>query len=80
MTPEESAREEAWIRRMAEWEDLYNPGPILAAGLIGLMKKFPEPSTAGLSPEEAEAVLAKWRAEVHAYLDAREARTAPTRS
>jgi hypothetical protein len=80
MTPEELTREEAWVRRMAEWEDLYDPEPILAAGLIGLMKQFPEPNTDGLSPEEAEAVLTKWRADVHAYLDARQSRPARTRS
>lgn len=80
MTPEQVAREEEWLRRMIAWEEANDPGPILAAGLIGLMKKFPEPKTDGLSPEEAEAILTKWRADVHAHLDARQSRPAPTRS
>lgn len=48
-----------------------------AGGLYALMARFPMPTTDGLPPKEAEAVLARWRAEIHAYLDARESPTMP---
>lgn len=80
MTPEELAREEAWVRRMAELEDLYDPGPILAAGGLVLMQKFPIPNTEGMTEAEAETAMARWQADLDAFFAEQRARQAPARS
>ncbi|HUR53669.1 MAG TPA: hypothetical protein VMZ71_06040 [Gemmataceae bacterium] len=67
MTPEERAREDAWLRRRLAHDD----GEDITAGRVPVLaKKFPIPDTTGMTPEQAEATLAKWRAEVKAFTDA----------
>ncbi|HET6572763.1 MAG TPA: hypothetical protein VFG68_04105 [Fimbriiglobus sp.] len=70
-THEDWEKEVARARRWAELDD--DPGGILAAGLTVAAQKFPVPDTDGLPPEEAEAVLDRWRAEVYSFLDAQRA-------
>ena len=70
MTPEQWEKEVAWTRRMVELEDRYGGADLPAGRVLFLAKKFPIPDTTGLSAEQAEAVLAKWRAEVKAFTDA----------
>ena len=70
MTPKEWDREVAWARRSAELEDKYGGLDHPGGRVMYLAKKFPIPDTSGLSVEQAEAVVAKWRAEVKAFTDA----------
>lgn len=66
MTPDERRKAEARARRQAELED----GCDVTAGRIPfLANKFPVPKTDGMTPEEAEATLARWRAEVKAFVE-----------
>jgi hypothetical protein len=44
-------------------------GPPVAGRVPFLAAKFPLPQTDGLTPEEREAVLARWRAEVVAFME-----------
>ena len=63
--PEALAR---WTKRADEIDDGLAQYP--PAGALPWMKRFPIPDTDGLSPAEAETVLAKWRAEVNAAMAA----------
>jgi hypothetical protein len=66
MKPEEREKLEQWTRRMDELETGIGAYPIGAVPhLAGL---FPAPDTSGMTPAQAEAVLAKWRTEVNAAI------------
>ncbi len=67
MTPEELAREEAFARQAAEFDATYD-GDYTAGDFSFLTQKFPPPKTDGLTPEQAEAAMDAWGAEVLAFL------------
>lgn len=74
MSEAERAAEERRARRMAELDDGFEKYPI---GVIPyLARRFPIPSTEGMSPVDAEATLDKWRAEVNEFIAASENRPA----
>jgi hypothetical protein len=67
MTPDE----EEWVAAVAwakRWEHVEEPpGTVYACGGAVVAAKFPVPDTTGLSPEQAEAALDRWRADVAAF-------------
>lgn len=63
MTPEERAREVAWLRN-----HLDEPGGLLAVSPELLDAMFPAPDTSGMTPEQAEAARTERDARVRAFL------------
>ena len=61
MTPEERTKAEAWARWAAERDGDADVG---VGGWALTLQQFPPPSTEGLTPTEAEAAVAAWRAKV----------------
>lgn len=64
MTAEERERNERWLRKMAEDEPDCTGGAVPYFAWL-----YPIPDTSGMTPEEAETILAKWRAEVNAAME-----------
>lgn len=77
MTPEERAKDEAWTRRMVAREDALEVFDCTAGRIPFLAKKFPIPNTDGMTPEEQDATLSRWRAEIRAYIAEADARSFP---
>jgi hypothetical protein len=66
MTPEDREKFERWAKRLEEIDAGLAANPI---GIVPhLAKQFPIPDTSGMTTEQTEAVLAKWRAEVNAAI------------
>lgn len=66
MTPEEREKLERWAKRVAALEA--ECGDCTGGAGMYLAGKFPVPDTTGMTPAQAEAVLAAWRAEVNAAM------------
>lgn len=65
MSPEEREKEERWARRAAELED---GCCISVGGGMVTLQKFPPPNTDGMTPAERDAALARWRADIDAWV------------
>ena len=74
MTPEDTQKLERWTRRMAAREAEYDD--VTGGRVVYLARRFPIPNTDGMSPAEAEATLAEWRAEVNEFIAAAEGQPA----
>lgn len=68
MTPEERAKEEAWLREHLTDEE---PGGLMAISPRFLDEMFPHPDTSGMTPDEAEAAWAGRDVRINAFLDSR---------
>ena len=56
------------LARLNYWNTLEDdPGGVMAAGGLILLKHNPPPDIDGLPPAEAEAALDRWRAQVAAW-------------
>jgi hypothetical protein len=67
MKPEDREKFEKWVKRLEEIDAGLEAHPI---GIVPhLARQFPVPDTSGMTPEEAETILAKWRAEVNAAME-----------
>ena len=66
MTSEDREQNERWLKQVAALEaDCDDP---TGGAVPYFARRFPIPDTRGLTPAEAEAVMAKWRAEVNAAM------------
>lgn len=65
MNADEREKHERWAKWVDEMDDGFERYPPM--GLIYLARRFPIPNTDGMSPAEAEATLARWRAEVDEF-------------
>lgn len=65
MTPEERAKQEAWLRKHCT-ED--GPEGVLAFGPLMLSGLFPSPDVTGLTPDQAVVALAEHEARVRHFL------------